>query len=88
MRVRFQRTFRAVEAGGLDGYAVDDLICINGAMPALGKLQQELSQPTYEQTTAGKIQVVKTPQGAKSPNHFDALKIYFAPRKTSFLDAL
>lgn len=88
LRVRFQRTFRAVEAGGLDGYAVDDLICINGAMPALGKLQQELSQPTYEQTTAGKIQVVKTPQGAKSPNHFDALKIYFAPRKTSFLDAL
>lgn len=88
LRVRFQRTFRAVEAGELGKYHADDLVCINGSMPSLGKLVQELSQPTYEQTTAGKIQVVKTPQGAKSPNYADACMIYFAPRKTSFLDAL
>lgn len=88
LRVRFQRTFRAVEAGGLGDYHVDDLICINGAMDGLGKLVMELSQPAYEQTTAGKIMVVKTPQGAKSPNMADAVMIYCAPRKVSFLGAL
>ena len=88
LRVRFQRTFRAVEAGGLGGYHPDDLVCLNGAMPGLGKLTQELTQPTYGQTTAGKIQVDKTPEGTKSPNLADACMILFAPRKTSFLNAL
>jgi hypothetical protein len=88
LRVRFQRAFRAAEAGNLNGYQPDDLICLDGSMPDLGKVIQELSQPTFEQTTAGKIQVIKTPDGAKSPNHADAVMIDFAPRKRSFLDAL
>lgn len=88
LRVRFQRTFRAVEAGGLGHYHVDDLICLNGKMPALSKVIMELSQPTYEQTTAGKIQVVKTPEGTKSPNYADSIMIRFAPRRTSWVDAL
>lgn len=88
LRVRFQRTFRAVEAGNLAGYYEDDLVCLNGSMPNLGKLTQELTQPTYGQTTAGKIQVDKTPEGTKSPNLADACMIFFAPRKTSFLAAL
>lgn len=88
LRVRFQRTFRAVEAGALGHYHVDDLICLNGKMPALSKVIMELSQPTYEQTTAGKIQVVKTPEGTKSPNYADSIMIRFAPRRTSWVDAL
>ena len=87
-RVRFQRTFRAVEAGGLGHYHVDDLICLDGSMPELGKVIMELSQPTYSQTTAGKIIVDKTPDGAKSPNYGDAVMIYCAPRRGSFLDAM
>ncbi len=88
LRVRFQRTFRAVEAGDLGHYAVDDLICLNGSMPALAKVIMELSQPTYEQTTAGKIQVVKAPDGTKSPNYADSIMIRYAPRRGSFLDAI
>lgn len=88
LRVRFQRTFRAVEAGELGHYHVDDLICLNGKMPALSKVIMELSQPTYEQTVAGKIQVVKTPDGTKSPNYADSIMIRFAPRKTHFFEAM
>lgn len=57
-------------------------------MPEIGKVIMELSQPTYEITTAGKLQIKKTPDGARSPNHFDAIKILMAPRKRNFLDAL
>jgi hypothetical protein len=88
LRIRFQRTFRAVEAGELGQYHPDDLICLNGKMPALSKIIMELSQPTYEETTAGKIQIVKTPKGTKSPNYADAIMIRFAPRKTHFFDVL
>lgn len=88
MRVRFQRTFRAVEAGSLGDYAIDDLICLAGDMSDLGKIVMELSQPTYKQTTSGKIQVVKTPQGARSPNYADAIKQFAAPRKKSFIESI
>lgn len=88
LRMAFQRTYRAVQAGGLGEYTPDELICLNGSMPEIGKVIMELSQPTYEITTAGKLQIKKTPDGAKSPNHFDAIKILMAPRKRNFLDAL
>lgn len=88
LRVRFQRTFRAVEAGELGAYHVDDLICINGSMPSLSKVIMELSQPTYEIATSGKIQVVKTPQGTKSPNYADSIMIKFAPLKKHFFDTI
>lgn len=88
LRVRFQRTFRAVEAGNLTGYAPDDLICLNGSMPGLAKVLQELSQPTYSLTVAGKVLVDKAPDGTRSPNRADAVMIYTAPRRASFLDAL
>jgi len=87
-RVRFQRTFRAVEAGTLGDYEPDQLICLNGSMPEIGTVIMELSQPTYGLSIAGKITVNKKPDGAKSPNHADAIMIYFSPRKVSFLDAL
>lgn len=94
LRVRFQRTFRAVnrclefrktgETWALE-YNPDDLIVLRSGMPALAKLTTELSQPTYTQTTAGKILVDKTPEGTRSPNYADAVMIRFSPRKTSFL---
>lgn len=87
-RVRFQRTFRAVEAGTLGDYEPDQLICLDGSMPEIGTVIMELSQPTYGLSIAGKITVNKKPDGAKSPNHADAIMIYCAPRKVSFLDAL
>ena len=91
LRVRFQRTFRAVEAvaaGGVNPYDPDDLICLDGEMPCLGKLCGELSQPTYSINTAGKLAVDKAPEGTKSPNLGDAVMINYAPRRRSFLDYL
>ena len=39
----------------------------------------ELSQPTFQISTVGKVVVDKKPEGAKSPNLADALMIRFAP---------
>jgi phage terminase large subunit len=91
LRARFQRTHRAVEMAeaGEDwraAYDEDSLISINGKMPELTQVVSQLSQPTYTQSTTGKMQIEKKPQKPgeprmRSPNHFDAIKILFAPKK-------
>ena len=91
LRARFQRTFRAIEMhqAGEDwraAYDEDSLVSINGKMPELTQVLSQLSQPTYTQSTTGKMQIEKMPQKAgeprmRSPNHFDAVKILFAPKK-------
>jgi phage terminase large subunit len=74
LRLRFQRTYKAVVMG--ERQSPDDMISIP---PEDYELIQELSQPTY--TSTPKITINKKPNGAKSPNKFDALKICFAPRQ-------
>lgn len=91
LRVKFQRTFRAVEAvkkGEPNPYDPDDLIVLRSTMPALATVTTELSQATFAQNNAGKILVDKVGEGTRSPNHADAIMIRMAPRKTSFLDYL
>lgn len=88
LRVRFQRTYRAVKAGSIEGYHPDDLISLNGKMKNLTKLLMELSQPTYTESTIGKIVVDKTPEGTRSPNLADGVMINFAPRRQGFLSYL
>lgn len=91
LRVRFQRTFRAVKAverGEPNPYPVDDLIVLRGSMPAIGQVTMELSQPTFTQNTAGKIIVDKAPDNTRSPNHGDAIMIAFAPKRGGWVDAL
>lgn len=81
LRLRFERTHRAVQevlAGGQPKYNADDLISISSALPLLGKLQQELSQPTYSLNSAGKIVVDKKPDGTKSPNLADSVMIRYS----------
>ncbi|MCA9271221.1 MAG: hypothetical protein KDA41_22215, partial [Planctomycetales bacterium] len=85
LRYRFQRTHRAVEMAkaGEDwraAYDADDLISLSSKMPDLAKLTQELSQPTFTQSTTGKMLIDKAPDGARSPNYADACMIRFAPR--------
>ena len=85
LRYRFQRTHRAVELAkaGEDwraAYDADDLISLSSKMPDLAKLTQELSQPTFTQSTTGKMLIDKAPDGARSPNYADACMIRFAPR--------
>lgn len=87
LRVRFQRVARALvlrAEGQPIPWAPDELICLRSGAPGLAPLMLELSQPTYSQTTAGKILVDKAPEGARSPNHADAVKIVLAPRKKGF----
>lgn len=78
LRVRFQRTHRAV-ADGAD-FDPDEIISLSSDMPALSKLTLELSQPTYSTNGAGKIVIDKAPDGARSPNYGDSVMIRFAPK--------
>lgn len=77
LRVRFQRTYRAVTEEGYQ-YDPDDLIVLR---EGLGGLYSELSQPTYTVNTAGKIIVDKAPDGTPSPNKADSVMMLFGPRQ-------
>ncbi len=79
LRLRFLRTYRAVQAGSAEGFDPDELISISSTIPGLPKLTAELSQPTYSENGAGKLLIDKAPDGAKSPNLADAVMICFAP---------
>lgn len=86
VRAAFQRGFRALEMHkrGEDwraAYREDDLVSLNGAMAELGQVTQQLSQATYTQAKSGKMMIDKTPDGARSPNHADALVIRLAPAR-------
>jgi len=78
LRVRFDRTHRAVQAGSLGGYSPDDLISLDSRLPLLAKLITEMSQPTYSISGAGKVIVNKSPDGTKSPNLADAVMICYS----------
>jgi phage terminase large subunit len=82
LRVRFQRTHRAVTEPDYK-YDPDDLIVLR---EGLGGLYSELSQPTYTVNTAGKIIVDKQPDGTPSPNKADAVMILTAPRQGGAYD--
>lgn len=79
LRVRFLRTYRWVKEGIKCSY--DDIIVIPGDMKNRTKLTMELSQPTYQMNTQGKMVVDKKPEGTKSPNLADDVMMLFAPRK-------
>lgn len=95
LRARFQRGFRALamhQAGEdwREAYDPDDLISLNSKMPELSNVTSQLSQATYKQSVTGKMLIDKTPDGARSPNHADAVVIRYAPksRRTRYnLDA-
>lgn len=81
LRIRFMNTWRAVvEKMPVDP---DQCISIDPNLPYLGKLQSELSQPQYDTNGVGKVFVIKTPDGMKSPNLGDAVMIAYSqtPRK-------
>lgn len=77
VRLMFEHTWRALNG---KPYDADRLISID--LPPgneLTTLTLELAQPTYGLTSTGKLLVNKAPEGARSPNHADALVICFAP---------
>ncbi len=88
LRLRFLRTYRAVQAGSIEGFDPDSLISLSSRIPELTKLIMELSQPTYSENGAGKLLIDKAPEGSKSPNLADSAMIVFAPSaaRRSFFD--
>ena len=80
LRVRFQRTHRAVTGEDQD-YDPDQLISLVPGGPHFSTLTTELSQPTYTKNTAGKIVINKKPDGTKSPNLADMVMMAFAPQE-------
>lgn len=81
LRERFERTHRAVEDGAV--FDPETLISISEDIPAdvRTKLVAELSQPTYDITTSGKMVIDKTPDDQRSPNRADMVMILFAPKQ-------
>ena len=77
LRNRCYRTYRAVIHG--DKYAPEELISFDRGRigPALPRVIMELSQPTYQKNSVGKIVVDKVPDGARSPNFGDGVMILF-----------
>lgn len=77
LRIRFEKTYDAVV--NHTAYDLDDIIVIDPQLPELTPLTQELSQPTWEKNTAGKIVINKVPEGALSPNRADMVMILYNP---------
>ena len=80
LRLRFERTFKAVTEG-ID-YPSDELISIDSTIPLLRKIQKELSQSTVGRGTKLKLLINKTPEGTKSPNLADAISMCYFPLET------
>lgn len=74
---RFQRTWEHVN--GIKAHSPEDLISLKAlkGQKALSQLVAELSQVQWQKTEAGKIKIVKTPTGYKSPNTADSLVISY-----------
>lgn len=79
LRHRFKQTYRAVVLKM--PFDPDEIISIPSSLPEYRNLIVELSQPQYRQNDVGKIIIVKTPEGTRSPNKADAVMMAFAKVK-------
>ncbi|MBW8843275.1 MAG: hypothetical protein JF608_16060 [Sphingomonadales bacterium] len=85
LRLRFERTHKAVTAGEI--YDPADLISLPRDMPGLASLRKELSQATRAVNGALKLVVDKKPEGTRSPNKADALVMAFWPAEDAVASA-
>lgn len=77
LRIRFYKTF--MMRNGEAEYPTHELISISSGIPHIGKLLNQLSQPTFEDSKHGKILINKTPEGTSSPDIAESVMICFAP---------
>jgi len=77
LRRRFELTHKAVTTGVVDD--PDELISLDGSLPLLHEIVNELSQPTYATNSAGKLVINKKPDGGRSPNLADAIVMAYWP---------
>lgn len=74
---RFYKTYKAITVGRK--YPEEELISISSDIPQLHELIEELSQATQGESGTGKMKVNKKPDGTKSPNLADAVKMAYCP---------
>ena len=76
---KFEHTWRAVTEPGFR-WDPEMIISVSSSIPLLRKLQKELSQATATTDNSKmKLQIVKAPEGTKSPNCADAVIMAFFP---------
>ena len=81
LRRRFENAWKARRG---QEYDRDMLISIPRDLPGLSGLQDELSQPQHKLSATGKTMIDKQPQGAASPNRYDAVMMAYMPLKGSY----
>jgi hypothetical protein len=62
-------------------YDRERLVCIDGSMPLVDVLVEQLAQAQVKETMTGKIQIDKNPDDVSSPDLADAVLMMWAPRK-------
>lgn len=72
-----EKTWRAVTQGA--AFHPDEIISIPSTLPELSLLLVQMSQPTFNRNAVGKLYIDKAPDGAASPDMFDALLMAFSP---------
>lgn len=78
LRLRFERTYKAVEEGQVFDPA--DLISLPSTLPGIWQIEKELGQATASRSgKTMKLVVDKKPDGAMSPNMADAIVMAFWP---------
>lgn len=78
VRTRFYKTHRAVTDGIY--YPIEELISLDGSIPCLYQLIDELAQPQKKENTSSlRMLVDKQPEGMKSPNLGDAFVMCYFP---------
>ena len=88
LRRRFRETFRARNEPGYQ-YDPTEIISLSSSLPLLTKLVGELSQPTWEKNTIGKMVVNKQPDDMRSPNLADAvMMVAGAPQRRMKINPL
>jgi hypothetical protein len=82
VRNRFYQSYKCRE--GMD-YDKDEVISLSRDIPTgiTRQLKSELSQPTREETTSGKMKINKSPNGARSPNLADSFVMAACPAEES-----
>lgn len=77
LRLRFKHTYEAIHEGR--PFDPAEIISISSKLKLLSKLVGELSQPTYDWNTEGKMIVDKKPEGMASPNLSDVVMMLYNP---------
>ena len=88
LRLRFWKVFQMINDRSIK-YPVDQLIVIDGKLPLLSQLVDELAQVTRGSSASTlKMIINKQPDGTKSPNLADATVMSYFPLPTDFAIAV